>query len=141
MDLIERNKNLVKKFETMINTNDKELAHELVAPEALFYTPASPKPLYGGEGYLAVVDWMRKGFPDIQWHLKEMVADSKKVAVRWDMTGTHTGVFMGIKPTGKKISVCVMNFYYFNKDGKVTNDVAAEGMIGIFRGIGAIDHL
>ncbi len=91
MDLIERNKNLVKKFETMINTNDKELAHELVAPDALFYTPASPKPLYGGEGYLAVVDWMRKGFPDIQWHLKEMVADSKKVAVRWDMTGTHTG--------------------------------------------------
>lgn len=38
MDLIERNKNLVKKFETMINTNDKELAHELVAPDALFYT-------------------------------------------------------------------------------------------------------
>lgn len=123
----------------MINTNDKELAHKLVAPDVPFYTPASPKPLYGGKGYLAVVDWMRKGFHDIQWYLKEMVADSEKVAVRWDMTRTHTGKFMEIKPTGKKISVCVMNFYYFNKDGKVTNDVAAEGMIGIFRGIGAID--
>ena len=45
---------------------------------------------------------------------------------------------MGIKPTNKKISVCVMNFYYFNNDGKVTNDIAADGMIGILRGIGAM---
>lgn len=66
-----------------------------------------------------------------------MVADVDKVAVKLDLTGTHDGAFMGIKPTNKKISVCVMNFYYFNKDGKVTNDIAAEGMIGILRGIGA----
>ena len=45
---------------------------------------------------------------------------------------------MGIEPTNKKISVCVMNFYYINKDGQVTNDVAAEGMIGILHGIGAL---
>ena len=45
---------------------------------------------------------------------------------------------MGIKPTNKKISVCVMNFYYFNKEGKVTNDIAADGMIGILKGIGAL---
>ena len=27
-------------------------------------------------------------------------------------------------------------FYYFNKDGKIVNDVAAEGMIAIVRAIG-----
>ena len=31
-----------------------------------------------------------------------------------------------------------MNFYYLNKDGKVINDIAAEGMIGILKGIGAV---
>ncbi len=139
MDKIERNKQLMKKFETMINTNNKELAKELVASDAPFYTPASSEPLYGGEGYLSIVDMMRKGFPDIQWNIKDMVADADKVAVYWNMTGTHSGEFMGFKPTGKKISVSVMNFYYFNEDGKVTNDVAAEGMIGIFRGIGSIN--
>lgn len=139
MDKIERNKQLMKKFETMINKNDKALAKELVAADAPFFTPASSEPLYGGEGYLSIVDMMRKGFPDIQWNIKDMVADSDKVAVHWDMTGTHSGEFMGFKPTGKKISVSVMNFYYFSEDGKVTNDVAAEGMIGIFRGIGALN--
>ncbi len=138
MDLIERNKNLMKKFETMINTADDRLAEELVDSNAKFYTPASPEPLCGGKGYLSVVHWMRKGFSDVQWHITDMVADDDKVAVKWDLTGTHDGDFMGIKPTNKKISVCVMNFYYFNKDGKVTNDVAAEGMTGILRGIGAM---
>ena len=138
MELIERNKELMKKFETMINTADEKLAEELVASDAEFYTPASPEVLYGGKGYLSVVHWMRKGFSDVQWYIKDMVADTDKVAVKWELKGTHDGEFMGIKPTGNKISVCVMNFYYFNEEGKVTNDVAAEGMIGILRGIGAV---
>ncbi len=138
MNLIKRNKEIMKKFETMINTADVKLAQEIVAQDAAFYTPASPEPLYGGSGYLSVVHWMRKGFSDIQWHIKDMVADNDKIAVNWDLTGTHDGEFIGIKPTNKKISVCVMNFYYFNKEGQVINDIAAEGMIGILHGIGAM---
>jgi steroid delta-isomerase-like uncharacterized protein len=136
MNLTERNKELMKKFETMINTADTELAEELVASDAPFYTPASPEPLYGGKGYLSVVHWMRSGFSDVQWKLEEMVADEDKVAVRWTLTGTHDGEFLGVKATGKKIKSSVMNFYYFNKDGKITNDIAAEGMIGILRPLG-----
>ena len=41
MDKIKRNKELMKKFETMINTADKNLANELIADDASFYTPAS----------------------------------------------------------------------------------------------------
>ena len=138
MDKIEQNKERMKKFEVMINTNDIALAQELVSDEASFYTPASPVPLYGGKGYLSVVDWMRTGFSDVQWKLEEMVVSEDKAAVRWTLTGTHDGEFLGIHPTGNKISVCVMNFYYFDENGKIVNDVAAEGMIGILRGIGAV---
>lgn len=81
---------------------------------------------------------MRKGFADVKWHITDLVADENKVAVKWDLTATHDGEFLGILPTNKKISACVMNFYYFNSDGKVINDIAAEGMIGILRGIGAM---
>lgn len=37
----------MKKFEKMINTADEQLAQELVASDAPFYTPASSEPLYG----------------------------------------------------------------------------------------------
>ncbi len=136
MEKLEAHKAAMKRFETMINTADLSLAKELVADDAPFYTPASPTPLYGGEGYLSVVHWMRKGFSDVQWKIEEMVAEGNIVAVRWQLIGTNDGVFMGIPATGKHISTSVMNFYYFNDEGKIINDIAAEGMIGILRGIG-----
>lgn len=43
---------------------------------------------------------------------------------------------MGVPATGKKIKTTVMNFYYFNESGKIINDVAAEGMIGILKPLG-----
>ncbi len=138
MEKLEAHKAAMKRFEMMINTADLTLAKELVADDAPFYTPASPNPLFGGEGYLSVVHWMRKGFSDIQWKLEDMVAEGNVVAVRWQLTGTHDGEFMGMPATGRHISTSVMNFYYFNDEGKIINDIAAEGMIGILRGIDAL---
>ena len=123
MELIERNKNLMKKFETMINTADDKIVDELIANDATFLTPASPEPIC---------------FSNVQWHIKDMVADNEKVAVNWTLTGTHDGEFMGAKATGKNISVSFMNFYYINENGKFTKDIAAEGMIGIFLQLGLL---
>jgi predicted ester cyclase len=131
-----RHKATMKRFETMINTNDKQLAEELISSEASFFTPASPTPLYGGSGYLSVVDFMREGFSDVQWKLEDMVAENNVVAVRWTLTGTHDGEFMGVAPTGTKIKTTVMNFYFFDDNGKIINDIAADGMIGILRPLG-----
>lgn len=136
MDKIEQNEKIMKKFEKMINTADKHLAGELISDSAAFYTPASLEPLYGGKGYLSVVHWMRSGFSDVQWKLEEMIVSKNKAAVRWTLTGTHDGEFLGVTPTGKKISTTVMNFYYFDENGKIINDIAAEGMIGILRPLG-----
>lgn len=133
----EQNKNAMKKFETMINTADLNLANELISANAQFITPVSPTPLIGGEGYLSVVHFLRSGFPNVQWKAEEMVAEKNIVAVSWMCTGTHDGEFLGIKPTHKTFSARFMNFYYFNEDGKIINDVAAEGMIAIMKAIGA----
>ena len=136
MDKIEQNEKIMKKFEKMINTTDEHLAGELISDSAAFYTPASLEPLYGGKGYLSVVHWMRSGFSDVQWKLEEMIVNKNKAAVCWTLTGTHDGEFLGVTPTGKKISTTVMNFYYFDENGKIINDIAAEGMIGILRPLG-----
>ena len=129
-------KNKMKVFETMINTADDALAEELIAADASFFTPASPEPLYGGKGYLSVVHWMRQGFSDVQWIIKDIVEEENKVAVLWNLTGTHNGDFMGQKATGNKLNTTVMNIYYFNDDGKIVNDVAVEGIFGVFKALG-----
>ena len=111
MDLCEPKKLLMKKFEIMINTADAKMAKNLISDNAKFLTPASKEPLYGGEGYLSVVHWMRTGFSDVQWHIIDMVAEEDKVAVQCSLTATHDGEFLGVKPTGIKIKTTVMNFY------------------------------
>ena len=139
-DLIERNRAAMWRFETCINTNDLALAKELISEKAAFVTPVSPTPLMGAEGYMSVVAMMRLSFPDVQWRLEDMVADEKTVAVCWLCTGTFTGnaLFAGIEPNGRSFSTTVMNFYSFDDEGKIVNDVAAVGIAGILQGIGVM---
>ena len=137
---IMRNRAIMQKFEKCINTNDLELGRQLISAAARFMTPVSPTPLAGAEGYLSVVTMMRASFPDVQWKLVDMVADEHTVAVQWLCSGTFSGKepFAGLTPNGRKFSTTVMNFYSFDDDGKIVDDVAATGIAGILQGIGAI---
>ncbi|MBR3049904.1 MAG: ester cyclase [Selenomonadaceae bacterium] len=87
---------------------------------------------------MSVVDLMRKSFSDIRWEIVDMAAEEDKVAVSWICSGTHDGNFMELAPTGKKFSFSVMNFYYFNGEGKIINDVAAQGLFGLMTALGLI---
>ena len=133
---IERNKQTMIRFKDCINTNDLALAEKLIAPEAEFASLVSEAKLYGGAGYLSVVEFMRRSFSDIHWEMVDMAAEDDKVAVSWICSGTHDGDFMGLAPTGKKFSFRCMNFYYFNDEGKIINDVAAQGLFGLFEALG-----
>ena len=73
----------MKKFELMINTADKTLAEELISPTAFFLTPASTKPLYGPQGYLSVVKWMRSGFSDVVVRADFGAAAPDEQTTRW----------------------------------------------------------
>ncbi len=139
-ELIERNREVMRRFETCINTNDLVLGEELISPSASFLTPVSPTPLQGASGYPSVVAFMRRRFPDVQWKLENMVADETTVAVQWQCSGTFCGdtPFAGIQPNGRKFSTTVMNFYTFDAEGRIVGDVAATGIAGILQGIGAL---
>ena len=67
------------------------MANEFIDPNASFYSLLSPDVLYGGEGYLHVVYFMWNGFSDIQYVIKDMLAEENKVAVTWECTGIHDG--------------------------------------------------
>ncbi len=136
----EQHKEIMERFKTMINTNDKVLAEELIAPDAEFQSLTSSEILYGGKGYLSVVDFMRQSFSDIHWEIEDMAAEDNKVAVSWICSGTHDGDFMGMPPSGKKFSFRCMNFYYFNADNKIIKDVAAQGMAGLLESLGVLQH-
>lgn len=133
-------KDQMAKFNTMINTADLKMANDLIADDAPFYTPAFREPAYGGAGYLSLVFWLRKSFPNVQWKMEEIIVEKNKAAVSWICSGTHKGDFMGIPATGRDFSARFMNIYSFNENHKIISDTAAEGMIAIFQALGANIH-
>ena len=45
---------------------------------------------------------MYDAFPDIHWTIDDMVVEGEKAAIRYTVTATHKGAFMGVPPTNKK---------------------------------------
>src|SRR3712207_320911 len=43
--------------------------------------------------------------PDVRFDVHTMAEEGEHVLVYWTITGTHEGIFQGIKPTGTKLSV------------------------------------
>ena len=47
-------------------------------------------------------------FPDNHFAIDDMFTEGDKVAVRYTITGTHKGKYMGILPTNKKVKLWVI---------------------------------
>ena len=133
----ENNKQLMKRFVEFINTANEQLSNELISKNATFYVPGNPEPMRGPGGYLAIIEMMRSGFPDIQWTLDDMVAEGDKVAARFTMRGTHSGTFFGVSATGRLIEVKAMNFYRFT-NGQIVEEHGMPDMLALLHQIGAM---
>lgn len=131
------NKQVMIRFTDFINTASETLAAELISPDAIFHVPGRSEPMRGPAGYLAIIQMMRGGFPDIQWTLEEMVAEHDKVAARFTMRGTQLGTFFGTPSTGKKITVQALNIYRLS-GGQIIEETGQPDLLGLLQQIGAI---
>ena len=133
----EANKKVMEQFVKFINTADRSLGEPIISPDVIFHAPTSPEPLRGFDGYMAVLDMMRGAMPDVGWAVEEMIAEGEKVMVRFTMTGTNTGSFMGMPATGKPVKVTAMNIYEF-ADGKIVREHGLPDIFSMLMQLGAL---
>ena len=62
----------------------------------------------------------RASFPDLKITPKEVTSDGDWIFAHYNMTGTNTGSFMGMPPTGKKVDIDGMELIKLN-NGKCTD--------------------
>jgi steroid delta-isomerase-like uncharacterized protein len=73
-----------------------------------FIDPAVMGRPMGGRGpheALAVIEGLRRAFPDLAFEVDDLIAEGDRVAATWVMTGTHLGPFLTVEPTGRRIRV------------------------------------
>ena len=80
---------------------------------------------------------MLAGFPDYQTSIEDMVAEDDKVAARIKMTGTNTGEFMGIPPTGRQIAFTGIYIAQI-ANGKIVEHWGEEDSVSLLQQLGVL---
>jgi steroid delta-isomerase-like uncharacterized protein len=66
---------------------------------------ASPADIVGIDSSRAYYGNFLTGFSNITFTIKDIFGQGEKLVKHWNFKGTHTGVFFGIPPTGKAVSL------------------------------------
>jgi len=65
------------------------------------------------EGFKQFINLLWKAFPDIRIMFDDIIIEGNKVACRYNLTGTHKGEFMDLRPTDKQFRVNGMTVFSF----------------------------
>jgi predicted ester cyclase len=114
---IEENKNIVRRYQEIYNSNYLEALGEIVA-ENLITPKIMPGLPPGLAGAKRVHEITLIGLTDWFTQIEDLIAECDKVVSRIIMTGTHTGEFWGIRATGRSVHFTGI-FIVRIEDGKI----------------------
>jgi predicted ester cyclase len=101
----EDNKAPIRRFvEEVQSGNNIDLVDEICSPEFVNHS-APPGIPADREGIKIVTAMFRGAFPDSYFTVEDMVAEGDKVVTRKTFHGTHEGEFMGMPPSGRAVSM------------------------------------
>jgi steroid delta-isomerase-like uncharacterized protein len=124
-------------FDELWNEGRVELIPELLDDTYVNHSPGTPDMPRDRSGVAGIVRAMRAAFPDLHYHIEELLADEGAVAVRLTVTGTHLGDFFGIRPSGQSFRVTQLNIEHV-AGGKIVAHHRATDELSLLRQIGAL---
>ncbi len=122
-------------WEELFNKGNLAAADELIA--ANFMNHAAPGAPPGPASFKQLVTFYRSAFPDAQFTIEDLLADGDKVVMRNTFSGTHRGPFMGIAPTGRRVSQEQIHIVRV-ASGQVVEHWAVRDDLSLLQQLGAI---
>lgn len=94
----------------------------------------------GTEGTRELIRTLRSWFPDFNMQMEDVAAVGDKVWMRFRATGTNLGSVMHRPPTGKTMTIDVIDIVRF-KDGRIVEHWGVPDQLGMMLQLGlAGDH-
>jgi steroid delta-isomerase-like uncharacterized protein len=122
-------------FQEILNEGRLEVADELVAPHFLLHSPTRPEPFEGPDGFKAFVTDLRRGFPDLNITIEQVIGEGEFVSIRSRVAGTHLGTYRGIPPTGRRIAQSQLHMFHI-VDGQARETWQEIDGLGIMQQLG-----
>ncbi|HET6444355.1 MAG TPA: ester cyclase [candidate division Zixibacteria bacterium] len=132
----EENKAIVRRFyEEFANQGIQSVAEELVASDFVDHNPPSPEFPPGLEGLKQVFAMFLVAFPDMNLTVEDQIAEGDKVVTRLTTRGTHKGEFMGIPPTGKTMTIGLIDIFRI-EGGQLAEHWGESDTMGMMQQLG-----
>lgn len=91
----------------------------------------------GLEGLKDVLRGLRSAFPDMNWKVLEQIAEGDKVLSRFEWTGTHRGMFLGVPATDRAVTVWGMVIDRL-EGGKIKDTRIIMDTLGLMMQLGVV---
>jgi predicted ester cyclase len=117
---IDANKALIRRFyEEVWACGNVGFAEEVFADDYVRHDlrPTSAAP--GAAGQASIAEQFRRAFPDLEWRVDLVLGDGDLVAARWTASGTHSGAWGDVAPTGRRVTFSGVNIFRVGDGGKV----------------------
>ena len=131
------NATIVRSFvDEVITRGNIEAAAQYVWEDVVEQVPL-PGQGPGLDGLKDIIRAMRAGFPDIVFSIQEQITENDKVASRFEWTGTHDGIFLGIPATGRRVRVWGIVFDRL-EDGRIKDTRILMDGLGLMAQLGVL---
>ena len=121
-----------------IATGNLDALDDILADDFVDHDPGDQTP--DREGVKNFFRGFRKAFPDLKPEVVKLhVSDDGYVAMRYNVSGTHQGEFMGHAPTGRRFETTAMQLARFNDEGKCVERWGTTDQLAILQQLGLVD--
>jgi predicted ester cyclase len=134
----EANKALVRRFyDEVWARGNVAFTEEVFADEYDRHDLRPTDAVPGPAGQALIAEQFRGAFPDLEWRVDLILGDGDLVAARWTASGTHSGPWGDVAPTGKRATFSGVNIFRFGDEGKVVeiwnhrDDFGLRGQLGV----------
>jgi steroid delta-isomerase-like uncharacterized protein len=125
----DENKDLVRRLVLEVdNQMNPEAADRFVVPDVVDHSGT----VSGRDGLKQALRLFASAFPDWYTTIEDLIAEGDQVVMRGVASGTHRGVFMGIPPTGKQVTVPGIHIWRI-KDGKIVEHWGESDWLGMMQ--------
>ena len=123
-------------FELFGNQHNVDGVEHLFSTDVVVHQDAVPVPL-DLDGYKQLGQVFLQGFPDLKVEIQEQLAVGDAVVTRVLWSGTHTGTFQGIPPTGRSFSNTSIVLDHL-ANGKIKERWSVSDQLGMMMQLGLI---
>jgi steroid delta-isomerase-like uncharacterized protein len=135
MSIKERNRASVLRNFRAFDSGDLRTLEETTAPGFVDHNPLEAQ-VPGVTGTKQASAMYRTAFPDAKIIVEDTIAEADKVVIRWSGHATHKGAFLGVPPTGKRVTLEGITIFRVEK-GRVAEQWGELNLLAILRQLGA----